>query len=120
MALFTDYHEDLKLPAETLAQIAEDTSRCHRSGEAPGPAAVPPRYRVVASGHAATYRPTDRYRRLEPHFRPIGEALNRPVTAGRLRYASPAAGMSSPSSSAGSSASSLVSPSASSLASRAS
>jgi hypothetical protein len=26
MALFTDYHEDLKPPAEALAQIAEDTS----------------------------------------------------------------------------------------------
>jgi hypothetical protein len=25
MALFMDYHEDLKLPAEALAQIAEDT-----------------------------------------------------------------------------------------------
>ena len=51
MALFMDHHEDLKLPAEVLAQIAEDTRRCHRSGEAPGPAAVPPRYRV---GHRAT------------------------------------------------------------------
>ena len=26
MALLMDHHEDLKLPAETLAQIAEDTS----------------------------------------------------------------------------------------------
>jgi hypothetical protein len=26
MALFMDYHEDLKLPAEALAQIAEDAS----------------------------------------------------------------------------------------------
>jgi Nickel responsive protein SCO4226-like len=26
MALFMDYHEDLKLPAEAPAQIAEDTS----------------------------------------------------------------------------------------------
>jgi hypothetical protein len=51
MALLMDYHEDLKLPAETLAPIAEDTRRCHRSGEAPGPAAVPPRCRV---GHRAT------------------------------------------------------------------
>jgi hypothetical protein len=34
MALFMDHHEDLKLPAEVLAQIAEDTRRCHRSGEA--------------------------------------------------------------------------------------
>ena len=35
MALFMDYHEDLKLPAEALAQIAEDTShaRADRSRE---------------------------------------------------------------------------------------
>ena len=25
MSLFMDYHQDLKLPAETIAQIAEDT-----------------------------------------------------------------------------------------------
>ena len=27
MALFMDHHEDLKLPAQALTQIAEDTSR---------------------------------------------------------------------------------------------
>jgi len=34
MALFMDFHEDLKLPAETLAQIAEDAryTRADRFG----------------------------------------------------------------------------------------
>ena len=34
MALFMDYHEDLKLPAQALAQIAEDGrhARADRSG----------------------------------------------------------------------------------------
>jgi hypothetical protein len=49
MALFMDYHEDLKLPAEALAQIAEDTSHaradrfgmrqvelCHNASTTPG------------------------------------------------------------------------------------
>jgi hypothetical protein len=44
MALFMDYHEDLKLPVEALAQIAEDTatpgptgSACARSSPATTP-----------------------------------------------------------------------------------
>ncbi|WP_422287405.1 hypothetical protein [Trebonia sp.] len=71
MALFMDHHEDLKLPAEVLAQIAEDTRRCHRSGEAPGPAAVPPRYRV---GHRAT----------PPHTAPRTLTVGSSLTSGRL------------------------------------
>ena len=71
MPLFMDYHEDLKLPAEALAQIAEDTRRCHRSGEAPGPAAIPPRYRV---GHRAT----------PPHTAPRTVTVGSSLTSGRL------------------------------------
>jgi hypothetical protein len=32
MALFVDCHQDLKLPAEALAQIAGDTSRARADG----------------------------------------------------------------------------------------
>jgi hypothetical protein len=44
MSLFMDYHQDLKLPAETIAQIAEDTLA--------GPARRPVRPAAGAAGPA--------------------------------------------------------------------
>lgn len=48
MALLMDNHEDLKRPAEAPAQIAEDTSRCHRH--------IPPQGRSLS---ARASRPAD-------------------------------------------------------------
>jgi hypothetical protein len=81
MARFMDFHEDLELPAEAIAQLAQDTrnARADQFGRAPD-RAVPQRRRqgvllldgpdeeAIRQHHAASRVPCGDVQHVEPHL----------------------------------------------------